>query len=261
MTIQKNIIILSAVCALWCTVSVFSADASDLFQQGNAMYTRGDFDSALVCYQSVLDSGLENGPLYFNMGNCYYKSGDIARAVLCYERAKKYLPGDEALKQNMDLAALRVVDKITPMPEFFLVTAARTAVTALPARTLMYSGMAAWVFLVVFIVGCIISRTRRARRICRSGVIFFSAVLVTALACIIAQKNIKNNDRRAVITEPMVEVMSAPSRDEGVEIFTIHSGTVVTIESDRNRWVEIVLADGKVGWMESKGLEEVWPSE
>ena len=45
-----------------------------------------------------------------------------------------------------------------------------------------------------------------------------------------------------------VELLRAPLRDN-LTLFEVHEGTVVRIDQRTGEWAEIVLADGKVGWV------------
>ena len=47
---------------------------------------------------------------------------------------------------------------------------------------------------------------------------------------------------------------SAPSDDRELLIFTVHEGTRVQVERRSDAWVEIVLEDGRVGWVRSGEL-------
>lgn len=61
----------------------------------------------------------------------------------------------------------------------------------------------------------------------------------------------------AVVLAPEARVLSAPSAEGGLTIFTLHEGTKVRIDRRTDGWAEIVLADGKVGWLELKVLEVI----
>jgi len=261
MSDRKEIIatVIVALLLIYPAVHLFSIDASSLFERGNNFYTQGRIDSALVCYQKILESGYESGPLYFNIGNCYYKLDDIAHAILNYERAKKFMPRDDALNQNMRIAKLRVVDKINPMPEFFLVKIIRKVIFVVSRGGLIIASIVFYIITSVFIIIAIITRKRALKKICRHGAVLSAVVFSLSALCLLSQIKSEKHNREAVITADKVDVMSAPSSEEGVEIFSIHSGTIVKIESIRGNWAEIVLADGKVGWMEKANLEEIWP--
>ena len=43
------------------------------FEQANAAYNAGNYDSAMVLYEKILALDVESVPLYYNMGNTYYK--------------------------------------------------------------------------------------------------------------------------------------------------------------------------------------------
>jgi len=73
-------------------LNLFANDANKIIEKANNQYNRGLYDSAIINYQSVVDSGIEAGELYYNMGNTYYKNNDIASSILYYEKAKKLLP-------------------------------------------------------------------------------------------------------------------------------------------------------------------------
>ncbi|MCD6115686.1 hypothetical protein J7K93_01615 [bacterium] len=240
-------------------VQLFGIDASQLFKRGNSFYTQGKIDSALVCYQKIVKSGYESGPLYFNIGNCYYKLNDIAHAILNYERTKRFMPRDEALSQNINIARLRVVDKINPMPEFFLVKIVKRVIFAVSVKILTITSIVFYIAASVFLIIIIITRRRSVKKICRYGVVISVIVFSMSALCLFSRIQSEKHSREAVITADEVKVMSAPSAEEGVKIFSIHSGTVIKIESLRGDWAEIVLVDGKVGWMKRGDFEEVWP--
>ncbi len=52
-------------------------------------------------------------------------------------------------------------------------------------------------------------------------------------------------------------VQSAPAADPSLQLFTVHEGTVVRIDRRSEDWVEVVLEDGKVGWVHTGTLETI----
>jgi SH3-like domain-containing protein len=60
-----------------------------------------------------------------------------------------------------------------------------------------------------------------------------------------------------VIVASAVDVRSSPlDRGENV-IFRVHEGTKVEIQNFQSGWSEIVLLDGKKGWVLSKDIREI----
>src|SRR5512141_3017076 len=74
------------------------------FEPGNEAYQQGKMSDALAIYESILRNGYVSGPLYYNLGNAYYRAGNIPRAILNYERALRFMPGDDDLRHNLQLA-------------------------------------------------------------------------------------------------------------------------------------------------------------
>ena len=62
---------------------------------------------------------------------------------------------------------------------------------------------------------------------------------------------------RAVVLQTEATVQSAPSDDPSLQLFTIHEGAVVRIDRRSSDWLEIVLEDGKVGWVRAGDLETI----
>ena len=63
--------------------------------------------------------------------------------------------------------------------------------------------------------------------------------------------------QEAVVLQPQVDVMSAPLDDETHAVFTVHEGTKVRIDRLSEEWAEVVLEDGRVGWVPVGALETI----
>src|SRR5437870_9562062 len=74
---------------LLCAVSTSSAFAqldSD-FAKANQDYAQGNFNEAVVGYETLVRSGPVSANLFYDLGNAYFRTGDFGRAILNYERA------------------------------------------------------------------------------------------------------------------------------------------------------------------------------
>jgi SH3-like domain-containing protein len=60
-----------------------------------------------------------------------------------------------------------------------------------------------------------------------------------------------------VIMTVETPVQSAPAADPALQLFSIHEGTRVRIDRRSDGWIEVVLEDGKVGWLRSETLEVI----
>ena len=224
-----------------------------LFSEGNTLYQNGQFHAALESYQKIISMGYENGSLYYNIGNCYYKLQDIGRAILFYEKALKFIPGDEDLKANLALANLAVVDKVEPQPQFILFRLADSFIHIFDQSILVLMVMGSYICLIGSSIIWIITRRKGLRLISsRLGFVFGIFIFIFGLS-LAGQLSESHNKIEGIILVDKIDVMSAPA--EGMEIFSLHMGTKVRIDQRSGDWVEIILADGKVGWIKHETIE------
>ena len=229
----------------------------EFYQEGNRLYQEGDFEAALASYLRMVEAGFESGEVYYNIGNTYFKLGELAPSILYYERARRLLPGDEDVQANLDLARSLTVDEIEPLPRFWLFSAVDWWVGLLP-RTLLIAVVAAS-YLVGTGVLLLLILGRRApvavwggRIALASGAVF----LLFGLNLAVREYEL-GRAREAVVLQPRVDVMSAPLDDETLAVFTVHEGTKVRIDRLSEEWAEVVLEDGRVGWVPVGVLETI----
>ena len=198
--------------------------------------------------------GYDNGVLNYNIGNCYYELENIGKSILHYERALKSMPQDENLKANLALANLGVLDKITPRSRFILIRIVDGFIRLFPVTMHTLLVMIFYVIAMGFLIVRIISRRGLIRLIgFRMGIA--TGILFLVLGFSLLVRSIQDKKRiEGVIVAERVDVMSAPGED-GLEVFTLHEGTKVRIDAMPGEWMEIILADGKVGWVKKDVLE------
>jgi len=229
----------------------------EFYQEGNRQYQEGDFEGALASYLRLVEAGFESGEVYYNLGNTYFKLGDLAQSILYYERARRLLPADEDVRVNLDLARSLTVDEIDPLPRFWLFSAVEWWVDLLP-RTLLIVLVAASYLLGTGVLLLLILNRGAAvsvwgpRIALACGVVF----LVFGLNLAVRESDV-GRAQEAIVLQAQVDVMSAPMDDETLTIFTVHEGTKVRIDRLSEEWAEVVLEDGRVGWVPVGVLETI----
>ena len=228
----------------------------ELFMQANLKYEQKDYAGAIAIYDSLFLSGYEAADAYYNLGNAHYQLGHIAPAILNYERALMLAPTHEDATFNLELANLRVVDRITPNPEFFIMASWRKF------RDGRSSGeWALWVVTAVwiaFVLGLLFLFSQKGP-LKRLG--FFGAIGMLLLALgfgIIAMNRhyLETHSQYAIITATNVYVKNAPDNN-GTDLFILHEGTKVRLSDQLEAWREVTLSDGKEGWVLRKNLSEI----
>ena len=245
--------VLIALCLFW-VGNAFAQSPEQVFDQANQLYQQNKFAEARDAYESVVRNGFLSGELYYNLGNAYYKTGDVGKAILNYERALRFMPNDDDLKHNLQLANLMITDKIEATPRLFLWDYWDELKGTFSLRTLTWVCYCVFVLLIGSICVVVLARTYQLRRLGLWGGSVSTAVLILFIVLLIGKIGEMNRADAAVVTAEITTVKNSPDANSS-DAFVLHSGVKVTITDGLNEWVKIRLADGKVGWMEKTAAE------
>ena len=236
-------------------VNLYAGEVDSFFMTGNKFYQDGDFESAVVEYEKIIQRGYENWQAYYNLGNAYYKLGETGKAILNYERAKRLNPKNEDIVYNLQLVNLQIADRIQKIPEFFL--------TAWIFQIANLLALPAWgtIFLIfyiaiiaLFILRMLLNNFRFARTFSVSLILI---ILLCSVSGILVLRIYESETfSYAVVLTDKVDVKSAPD-DSATDVFTLHEGVKVEIKDASLHWVKIRLADGKIGWLNQGQIERI----
>ncbi len=226
-----------------------------LFDQGNRLYQEGDFGGAAASYEAVLEGGFESAEVYYNLGNAHFRLGELGLAVLNYERAARLNPRGEDIQANLALVGRMLQDRIEPLPRFWVLSVADWWMTLIPRGWLgpivALGYLALGVAAVLLVLGWPSgwrAGLRRAVHACLAATVLLGGTLLV-------RETGLGRAEEAVVMSTEARVLSAPSEEGGLTVFTVHEGTRVRIDRRAEGWVEVVLADGRVGWLPRDALE------
>ena len=226
-----------------------------LFERGNSLYQEGDYEAATQAYLQILDAGYESSDLFFNIGNSYFKRGDLGRSILFYERALRLNGRNDAARYNLDLAESLTADEIEPLPGFLPIKIVDWWVQLLPKLWLRWIvGLSYLLGMSAVLLAVISNRSQLVVWGKRFAVVAGIVVLVLGVNLLSIELGI-GQPTEAIVLADEISVQSAPSDDSALQVFTIHEGTKARIDQQSGEWAEIVLADGKVGWVKLEALE------
>ncbi len=227
-----------------------------LWDSANTAYINGDYRAAVALYGSIEEQGLVSAKLFYNMGNAHYKLDDMARAILYYQRALLHSPNDEDTLYNLGIAQSQIKDQIEVIPEFFVRKWSRSVARMLDCTGWTILSLAALVALLIALLAFFLGGSITMRK--WSFGIGLLAVVMGCAATLYALE-----DRRAllehnsaVVMSQSISIKSSPDRS-ATDLFMLHSGTTVQITRSLDDWYEIVIADGKKGWIESRRVEKI----
>jgi tetratricopeptide (TPR) repeat protein len=240
--------------AIFISLSLLAQD--NRVEQGNQLYTDGQYAEAIELYKEIQQSGLESSALYYNLGNAYYKDGQLPEAILNYERALLLEPQDPDIRYNLELAYSQTADEIEQAGTFFLTKWFQSirnlndsdgwALYSILAFILFLSGLGFYFF----------GRQVALRKIAFS----FSLVFLLAAGVFFSfssyQKTKLVERSHAIIFTPTVNIKSSPDQS-GTELFVLHEGTKVELLSKLGEWWNVKLQDGSEGWIHESEVEVI----
>lgn len=247
---MKNLVIIICLFFMAASVPAQLAEQESMMEQANQSYSSADYTLAVSQYESVLGSGYESSGLYFNLGNSYFKLNNIPSAILYYEKAMKLDPTDDNIRFNLDLANSRIIDKMEPLPEFFLKTWWKSARNLFSSDYWGKIGVAGFILALISLTLFIISRSVSTRKVSFWTGIFLLALMSVSLLFSLSGYREYSRQSSAIIFTPTVTVKSSPN-DGSVDLFVIHEGTKVFITDLVEGWSEVHLANGNVGWVKT----------
>jgi tetratricopeptide (TPR) repeat protein len=238
---------------LFFPLSIFANDSTPLLDHANQFYLQGKYEQAIASYQEIVSQGYESAEVYFNLGNCYYQTNAVGLSILYYERAKKLNPQDEDILFNLQLANQRTLDKIEPAPKLFLEEWWNTIQVLHSEKEWSVRSILFFVLSFVFMAIFISTAHRSSKLFSFWLTIVF--LFLTAITFAIAGSRYSNskNHTTAVMIATSAEVKNSPA-DNGVKLFVLHEGTLVTTPETNGEWVKIELSPEKVGWVKKTSL-------
>lgn len=227
-----------------------------LWNKANTAYIEGDFHTAAAIYEQILDRGFSSMKLYYNLANAYFKEDRLGKAILFYHRALRLAPGNDDIRYNLQVAEARTKDNIQDIPEFFLKVWLRDIRHTMSCTVWSILSLATLAAMLALFLLYLLAQRISLRKAGFYGTLL--AVFVFALTTWFAlgERREMLDDTQAVVMSTSASVKSSPDKS-ATDLFMLHEGTVVTITGRLDKWCEIVIADGKKGWVEDRMIEAI----
>lgn len=236
-------------------LSIVTTQSSDsLFQLGNTYYENEQYETAASTYEQ-LENDYSHEYLYLNLGNSYYRMGELGNAVWAYEKAYSIAPRDQDIIYNLNFVRSQVRDRIIPPDNFFifsLYTAFLDKTTILDISVL--GGLLFIIISIIYLMNSYLLIPEKLNSIINSTLILTLIFLIW----VSVDKYWKFTDiNEAIVISTSVDVRSAPiQRGENV-VFRVHEGTKAQITAVDSGWYEIILLDGKKGWLSTQDMRKL----
>tara|TARA_Y100001935_G_scaffold112002_1_gene92864 strand:+ start:1382 stop:2110 length:729 start_codon:yes stop_codon:yes gene_type:complete len=229
----------------------FNCLASDsIFNSANNDYSNQNYKQAIEKYELIVTNNLESSELYYNLANSYFKTNKTHLAIYYYEKALKIDPNFLDAIENLEICNSQITDKIEKIPELFFISIFNDFQKILSLKNwIVLTVVLIWLAILIFVFN--LFREKKNNFPLLLTIISFCFFLL----CVSINNKDKTN-KFAIIFSPKVEVMSAPSK-QSTELFNLHIGTKVKISDSINNWINIVLENGKKGWILKENIKEI----
>ena len=241
-------------CLMSYVLNTYADDSDALKAQADSAYSHEQYDKAIKLYEKVAKN-TTNYKIFYNLGCSYYRTDNIAKSILWLERASRLNPSDEDVQFNLALVRNKTNDKITPRHEMIIVSLFKKIVNLMSLKSWSIVCISLFILSFVFVSLFFFSNILSLRKIGLFMSILCIVLCILGNICAYQQRSLAKNHVNGVIMAPAVTVKSTPT-ESGSDLFVIHEGTRVEIkDSSMKDWLEIQIADGKIGWIQKKTLE------
>lgn len=250
---KQLLIYILAVWLLHPTILMAKEDNNQLWQKANNAYLQKDYETAVAAYLQIAKQQPKNAEVFYNLGNTYYRLNDVGNSVLNYERALKIKPGHKAASDNLYLAQNRINNRIQGIPEIFFVRWWHYITPASMAN--VYAVVAAILFFIVMIyfTGKRLGKIQLSIPGRASAAIVIICLVFVTLGLFSAF--CANDTSTAIVMKEGAAMMTEPKYGKSQSL--IPAGTKVSICSEQSTWLEVILPDGRTGWMQQDAVVRI----
>ena len=179
---------------------------------------------------------------------------ECAQLLRDFFRALRLAPGDADIRYNLDVANTFTKDKIAVVPEFFLKGWVRSVRMSLGCTAWSVVSLAALALLFALVLLYLLAGRLAWRKAGFYGTVVAALLFMLTTWFAVGERREMLDDTSAVVMTASTAVKSSPDKSS-TDLFVLHEGTVVTITDRLDGWCEVVIADGKKGWVEGRKIQ------
>jgi len=232
--------------------NVFSKDFDENFYKANNYYNNSKYLESINIYESILAEGWESSNLYYNLGNSYFRQNQIGQSIWAYNKALKMDPRNEDLIKNLSIAEAKIKDRIILPDEFYFVKVYGNFKSRYTLKEWLLAG---GIIVLFTVVSFLISEFQILNNWKIVRVVKVLMLLTVMIHLVTLDKFFDDNDDKlGIIIDNQVKAYSGPFYGDNSILFNINEGIEIKINQSQKNWTEIILLDGKRGWITSNKI-------
>ncbi len=237
-------------------VDLASKSNDELWNMANTAYANDDYIGAEQYYSEILSRDIHSPEIYYNLGNVHYKRGEIGMSLLNYYRALRLNPSDDDIRHNIDVVRSKTADNIEQIPRLFIIEWSEWIGSRLSCMQWSILSLILLAVVFGFLLVYILAEHLKSRRVGFWGGVVSLILFVLTTHHALDRRAELLSPSEAIIMSNSISVNSSPS-NASTELFILHEGTKVQILNHHDLWCEIMIDDGKKGWVESGKIEQI----
>tara|TARA_B100000427_G_C15489450_1_gene586852 strand:+ start:822 stop:1568 length:747 start_codon:yes stop_codon:yes gene_type:complete len=234
---------------------LFCEEYHKLFYEANEMYISENYNRSIEIYESIINSDRTNSAVFYNLGNSYFRLKKIGQAIWAYRYASMLNPRDKDIIHNLNIAETYKIDRINQPRSFFFHEFYKKI--KYNYTIIEWLIMGSLLFLLLSILSFYRSfydkRSRSLINISQVFVIFIIIIHSITLDKYFQEKKIANEG----IIIKKVDARSGPLLGSNKVLFQINEGSMVEVLEEKNNWSQVILMDGKKGWVVTKSIRKM----
>jgi hypothetical protein len=157
---------------------------------------------------------------------------------------------------NLEFANQKVIDNVVMSESFFLRKWINLLIRVQSSDAWFITGIISFLLTFTGILLFIFGRSSVSRKTGFYAGVFFLVITISSVIFSFSRYKMLEEHREAIILSGAVIVKSSPDKS-GTDLFQLHEGTKVAVQSELDNWVEIRLGNGNEGWVEARHLEKI----
>ncbi|GAB3203322.1 tetratricopeptide (TPR) repeat protein [Pontibacter aydingkolensis] len=211
---------------------------------------KGNYNDAIILFESVLTSGSESAALYNNLAYCYYANNKFGLAILNFEKAALVDPANQDVQKNLMSVrqTLGLTQKSISGNPAHIMLQHYTYFLSLDQLMFICTALLV-VSLLLFSINFYVPNNVLRY----AGTVLLIGSLST-LFVVYFQIVVRNSSTKAVVITGPADVRSAASNNAKV-INSITEGETVLLLDSFEGWYKVELSPGNKGWVAKDALE------
>lgn len=248
--------------SLFVTILIFSLFSShssqsetveninQLYSSANKEYKSANYLKAEEEYKKILNSGINNGYVFFNLGNTYFKLNQNGQALANYLKAQNLLPRETKINKNLN----QLYEKINYEPSNFDKFSSLFKFFSLKEITILFLIVWFLIFLLFLIKkSSNISILKNLNKI--NGLMTFLFIFFLYFSASLAFRLFISFENKAVVVVQEADVKVSNNISD-ITLFKVKESQIISIIDEQGDWAKVSSEDNK-GWINKSSIEKI----